>query len=517
MQAISLGHAGILVRANGKTIVCDPWFVPAFFASWFVFPRNDQLSDQLMHDVCNPDFLYISHLHGDHFDERFLAEQMNKDTTVLLPGFPTREMERTFNSLGFKNFIRTTNAQEVDLGDHLTVAIHVETSITDGPGGDSALVVSDGSSRLVNQNDCRTNDLEALQSHGPVDLHFLQFSGAIWYPMVYDIDTETKKRLCDEKIESQFARALRYVERIDATHVVPSAGPPCFLDDDLFHLNRIDGSECSIFPDQTEFLERLNAIGRINGVLNIPGTTLDITSDKSLSVSHPLPDDSVKAIFRHKADYLASYKSDWQSWIDAEKATWAHRSTDLVAQLSLWWEPLLAMAPTLRKLVNGNCLIQTDGLNIYIDFAEGRVRLHDGGDYSFRFTISRDLLETVITRRAVDWSNSLFLSARFSAWRAGEYNEYLYNFFKSLSVERMNRTEAEAVRKTKSSDGVESDVEIGDFVVQRRCPHRNADLGEFGQIDGDNLVCTLHGWRFDVNTGKCLNAAEKSVRIKRRS
>ena len=112
MQAISLGHAGILVRANGKTIVCDPWFVPAFFASWFVFPRNDQLPDELMHEVCNPDFLYISHLHGDHFDERFLTERMNKNATVLLPGFPTREMERTFNSLGFKNFIRTTNAQE---------------------------------------------------------------------------------------------------------------------------------------------------------------------------------------------------------------------------------------------------------------------------------------------------------------------------------------------------------------------------------------------------------------------
>ncbi len=517
MQAISLGHAGILVRANGKTIVCDPWFVPAFFASWFVFPRNDQLPDDLMHEVCNPDFLYISHLHGDHFDERFLYDRMNKETTVLLPGFPTREMERTFNSLGFKNFIRTTNAQEVDLGNQLAIAIHVETSITDGPGGDSALVVSDGSSRLVNQNDCRTNDLEALRSHGPVDLHFLQFSGAIWYPMVYDIDTETKKRLCDEKIESQFARALRYVEKIDAKHVVPSAGPPCFLDDELSHLNRIDGSECSIFPDQTEFLQRLTTAGRTNGVLNIPGTTLSIDSDMSLSVAHLLDDADVKAIFEDKANYLAAYKSDWQAWIDEEKASWSHRSTDLIAQLSLWWEPLLAMAPTLRRLINGNCLIRTDGLDIFVDFIEGRVRAYDGDDHAFRFTISRDLLETVITRRAVDWSNSLFLSARFAAWRAGEYNEYLYNFFKSLSVERMNRTEAEAVRKTKASDAVESDVEIGGYVVQRRCPHRNADLGEFGQIDGDNLVCTLHGWRFDLESGKCLNAAEKSIRITRRS
>jgi UDP-MurNAc hydroxylase len=206
----------------------------------------------------------------------------------------------------------------------------------------------------------------------------------------------------------------------------------------------------------------------------------------SLSVTHPLDDADVKAIFEDKANYLAAYKSDWQAWIDGEKASWSHRSTDLIAQLSLWWEPLLAMAPTLRRLINGNCLIQSDGLDIFVDFIEGRVRAYDGDDHAFRFTISRDLLETVITRRAVDWSNSLFLSARFAAWRAGEYNEYLYNFFKSLSVER-------------------------------RCPHRNADLGEFGQIDGDNLVCTLHGWRFDLESGKCLNAAEKSIRIARRS
>jgi hypothetical protein len=46
-----------------------------------------------------------------------------------------------------------------DLGDGVRVAIHVETAIADGPGGDSALVVEDGTSRLVNQNDCRTGEL----------------------------------------------------------------------------------------------------------------------------------------------------------------------------------------------------------------------------------------------------------------------------------------------------------------------------------------------------------------------
>ena len=73
-------------------------------------------------------------------------------------------------------------------------------------------------------------------------------------------------------------------------------------------------------------------------------------------------------------------------------------------------------------------------------------------------------------QRAVDWSNSLFLSVRFRAWRANDFNEYLYNFFKSLSVERMRRTEAEAVRKLDPPTEVEPDIELGDYVAAAPLP-----------------------------------------------
>ena len=81
-----------------------------------------------------------------------------------------------------------------------------------------------------------------------------------------------------------------------------------------------------------------------------------------------------------------------------------------------------------------------------IDFPNGEVREYAGEEHSFRFEIQRELVETVAAQRAVDWSNALFLSCRFRAWRAGAFNEYLYNFFKSLSVERIRRAEAEARR-----------------------------------------------------------------------
>ncbi|MEY4069267.1 MAG: hypothetical protein RLZZ332_1603, partial [Actinomycetota bacterium] len=288
MRATSLGHAGILIRCPQATIVCDPWFVPAFLGSWFPFPRNDQLDAETMAAVVSPDYLYISHLHGDHCDETFLRDSVDKSTTVLLPDFPTDELQRTLTRLGFRNFLRTRNGEEVELRDGLRVAIHVESSITDGPGGDSALMVSDGESRLVNQNDCRTHDPAALAAHGPVDQHWLQYSGAIWYPMVYDEPESVRRDQARTKVASQFARAEQYVAAVDAAVVVPSAGPPCFLDDELFGFNMIDGDEISIFPDQTVFLERLANAGR-HGVMNVPGTTI-VARAGELQVSHPQGD-----------------------------------------------------------------------------------------------------------------------------------------------------------------------------------------------------------------------------------
>ncbi len=518
MRATSIGHAGILIETGAGSILCDPWFVPAFFGSWFVFPRNDQLSDDLLERIEQADFLYITHLHADHHDEPWLRSHLRRDIPILLPGYPTREQQRTLARLGFTEFIRTTDGEELEIAPGLTVAIHTEVSITDGPGGDSAMVVSDGSTRLVNQNDCRTTDLDALRSHGPVDLHWLQYSGAIWYPMVYEVPDTEMRRLVDAKVESQFTRAMRYVDRIGARAVVPSAGPPAFLDDDLWHLNVIRGDELSIFPDQRSFMERLDVAGH-TGVLAIPGTEIEITPE-AITARHPIPDADVEAIFDDKERYLRRYQADWRPWLDDLKAGWNPPTTDLLTTLADWWEPLLRMAPTMRNAVGGNCLLRAGELEILIDFPAGEVRAYRGEPYSFRFQIPRALVETVAAQKAVDWSNSLFLSARFSAWRAGDFNEYLYNFFKSLSVERMRRTEAEAVRKLDPPDEVEPEIELGEYVVQRRCPHRNADLAVFGEIessdDGDVLVCTLHGWLFDCETGRCLTSADHPLKIRRR-
>ena len=511
MRATSIGHAGILIETDAGTIVCDPWFVPAFFGSWFVFPRNDQLGPELMAKIENPDYLYISHIHADHLDEPWLIDHVNRNTTVLLPGYPTRELERRLRNLGFSTFVRTKDGELTDLGGGLQVAIHVETAIADGPGGDSAMVVLDGKHVLVNQNDCRMTDLAALSKHGRVDLHFLQFSGAIWYPMVYDETPERMRELVDAKVDSQLTRAMRYVEVVDARYVVPCAGPPAFLDDDLFGFNIIRGDELSIFPDQRVFLDRLAAVHR-SGVMNVPGTSMEVTAD-GIAVTHPMSEADVRSIFEHKEPYLRAYQADWKDWLTTLKSSWIPARADLLERLKAWWEPLMAVAPKLRAGIGAGVLLRTGDLDVYLDMLAGEVRRWDGEPYRYRFEIPRELVETVAAEEAVDWSNALFLSCRFRAWREGPYNEYVYNFFKSLSNERMKRAESEASRKL---DPPESDeeIELCGYHIDRYCPHRQADLSVFGEVDGDILTCTLHGWQFDLTSGECLTATGNTLRVR---
>ena len=158
---------------------------------------------------------------------------------MLIPGYPTHELERRLHALGFTTSCARRDGERARRS--ATSCASPSTSrraSPTGPGATRRSWSSDGTARLVNQNDCRTDDLDALRAHGPVDLHWLQYSGAIWYPMVYDEPPERMRELVDAKVDSQFARAMRYVEAIDAAAVVPSAGPPAFLDPELFRLQR---------------------------------------------------------------------------------------------------------------------------------------------------------------------------------------------------------------------------------------------------------------------------------------
>ena len=137
---------------------------------------------------------------------------------------------------------------------------------------------------------------------------------------------------------------------------------------------------------------------------------------------------------------------------------------------------------------------------IVVDFIGRRVDRWDGVPCRYRFGIDRRLVETCIVEHHEDWVNELFLSCRFEAERDGPFNEYIYNFFKCLSPERIEYAEGYYA-------GLRPETELcrlDGYIVQRRCPHLKSDLTRFGVVEDGVLTCQMHGWQFDLATGRCL-------------
>ncbi|HLX56508.1 MAG TPA: Rieske 2Fe-2S domain-containing protein [Ktedonobacteraceae bacterium] len=497
MKITFLGQAGIFIETRHGSILCDPWFNPAYFASWFPFPSNEEIDRE---KLSRPTYLYVSHMHHDHFDPQFLKEHVWKDAVVILPDYPLDLLERSLRGLGFTKFIQTKNTRPVEV-DGLRFMVMAMVAPIDGPLGDSTMMLDDGEARILNQNDSRPMDLDLLNSFGPFDAHFVQFSGAIWYPMVYQFPEKMLQALGRKKRENEMARALRYIKEIDANFVVPSAGPPCFLDDHLFSFNDFDRNPANTFPDQTVFIEYMQANGLDNGRLMIPGSVGMLTRE-GFTIENPLPNDEVQAIFTGKRAYLERYRVRQQPVIDAQKASWPRGQVDILASIRDWFEPLMEQADLTAVGINGRVLIDCDVQQIVLDFHTRRVYAWNDEEWDYRFHIDRALLEYCIIHHEEDWINQVFLSCRFEAQRKGAYNEYVYNFFKCLTPERLQYAEGYYAEKT----AVQQLWESNGYRIQRRCPHLKADLARFAKIENGVLTCTMHGWQFELATGRCLTS-----------
>ena len=496
MRITATGHAGLFVETANGSVLCDPWRSPAYFASWFVFPDNSGVDFAAF----APDFLYISHLHRDHFDPELLARCVSRSATVLLPQFPTDELRSALSDLGFSSFVETRNGEPVEL-DGLRVMITAMVSPSDGPIGDSALSLDDGECRVLNQNDARPPDPAQLNAFGAYDGHFLQFSGAIWWPVVYELPEANKTEFAKRKRLNGMERALRFVDAVGARYVFPTAGPPCFLDEGLFEHNDFTNSPDNIFPDQTVFLSYMAEAGRDNGRLLIPGSTASL-GPESCEVSHPVSEDELSAVFNDKRPYLEAYAKRQEPVLERERASWPRYEGDLLGALKAWWEPLLELADHICEGVGAPVLLDLGEEKILIDFTSRQVRPFSGEECRYRFSIERRLVEALVAEHQIDWVYSLFLSMRFRAKRRGQYNEYVFAFFKCLSPERMSYAEGWYAEKTSGDDL----VPVDGFMVQRRCPHLKADLSRFGTVCDGVLECAMHGWRFELATGRCLTA-----------
>mgnify|MGYP002040517146 FL=1 len=216
-------------------------------------------------------------------------------------------------------------------------------------------------------------------------------------------------------------------------------------------------------------------------------------------------------IFDEKWDYLEEQRASRQQEILDEEASRAEvlPAAEMLEELKTWWEPLLKKSRTIRLGVGGCVRFRIGDLDMVVDFPRAKVREYAGEECIYWYTIPADLVSTNIRDHEIDWSNSIFLSMQFQVGRSGKFNEFLTTFLKCLSVDRIEYVENWYQEQTDQTE----DAEIGDWVVQRRCPHLRADLTKTGKVDEDGiLTCSMHDWKWDLKTGRCLSTSGHPIR-----
>ena len=111
--------------ALGGSLLCDPWVNDgAMLGSWFHWPplQGDE-HEQLLRTRW--DAVYITHLHADHYDRRFLSKlaKVQPNTKVVIAEFAHNWLHDSLENIGFRGrIIRTSPYSMCEIAPGISVS-----------------------------------------------------------------------------------------------------------------------------------------------------------------------------------------------------------------------------------------------------------------------------------------------------------------------------------------------------------------------------------------------------------
>jgi len=224
-----IGNAGgIFIGSKNSKILCDPWIIDGVFGgSWFHYPPlKTKLSD-----IQNIDGIYVSHIHPDHFDERFF--KFKKDIPLIILNEGPNFLKKNLIKLGYSNFLEIKNNETVKFREfNLTIykpfTKHIYEESLIGNLIDSALVLNENDITAINFND-NTPDEKSCSflkdKFKKIDLAMLNYNAAGPYPSCFDnLSTEEKKNQHKIILDRNFNYLTKIIPILNPKSVLPFAG-----------------------------------------------------------------------------------------------------------------------------------------------------------------------------------------------------------------------------------------------------------------------------------------------------
>ena len=195
MDVTFFGHNCYFLEGNEVCFLIDPWLTEdgAFFGSWFQWPINHHCLPDLLNLASTKKkvYLYISHEHQDHFDKETLATLKPFFKGCIIPKYEDQFLYNEINALGYEVTELTDQSKY-----YFNKTDFIELMIIDtGVYHDSAAIINLDKETFVNQNDCKIFDRLSYLENIDIKYYAVQFSGASWHPVCYQMDESEKAQI----------------------------------------------------------------------------------------------------------------------------------------------------------------------------------------------------------------------------------------------------------------------------------------------------------------------------------
>jgi len=221
MKITHLSNSFIIVNSSNFKLVCDPWAGFALHGGWHSFPEYNQ--EELFLAVEGASHVYISHLHGDHFDPDFLVASGLIEKTFVIKKFALPILKKRLESIGAKSILELDSFERYRISEKISLAIVPQ--ITSNSAGaddlvnfdlDTSLVVSDSRYVYFNQvdNPLSADDFELVRKFitkefgAGIDIASLVCGAASEFPQCFlGIDRSSAKQVITQKLLKDFSVA----------------------------------------------------------------------------------------------------------------------------------------------------------------------------------------------------------------------------------------------------------------------------------------------------------------------
>ena len=231
----------VMLETKNVKILCDPWLVDGeLYGSWNHYPPIDFIPN----DFSDVDFIYLSHIHQDHFSKKTLSK-LDKNIPILIQNYESKGMRNNIKDMGFtvnelSHNDRTNLKNEVFI--NILAADNCDPSLCYKYFGcapletkfgstaiDSMCVIDDQDEVIVNTNDCPfdlsfTAATIIKEKYSKIDMLLVGYTSASAYPQCFILDEDEKIKEKELLQQNFLQKAENYVNLFKPNYFMPFAG-----------------------------------------------------------------------------------------------------------------------------------------------------------------------------------------------------------------------------------------------------------------------------------------------------